>query len=168
MLLQAVWFTVAAASCWLTDTACSIQVIWTVQLAGPPPDVGGQLIVAVGLGSRAASDTPHRARSKAASCSVLQTAALPAVPTQTRLGLLTCVWVVIRPTAVITRQRDQAELAVESCSVSVVPAKPAAVVAKPSRLYVIAVTLLSPMKVSGVVPVNAPCTRSTPAALFRS
>src|SRR5439155_10828906 len=83
-------------------------------------------------------------------------------------GLLTCVWVVIRPTAVITRQRDQAELAVESCSVSVVPAKPAAVVAKPSRLYVTAVTLLSAMKVSGVVPVKAPCTRSTPAALFRS
>src|SRR5207237_570782 len=66
MLLQAVLFTVAAASCWLTDTACSIQVIWTVQLAGPPPGVGGQLIVAVGLGSRAASDTLHRARAEAA------------------------------------------------------------------------------------------------------
>src|SRR2546429_3099899 len=88
MLLQAVLFTVAAASCWLTDTACSIQVIWTVQLAGPPPGVGGQLIVAVGLGSRAASDTLHRARSKAASCSVLQRAPLPAAPTQTLLGML--------------------------------------------------------------------------------
>src|SRR5205807_1988436 len=86
--MHAVWFTVAAASCWLTDTACSIQAIWTVQLGGPPPSAGGHLIVAVGLGSRAASDTPHRARSKAASCSVLQTAPLPAVPTQTRLGLL--------------------------------------------------------------------------------
>src|SRR5437879_10925394 len=88
MLLQAVWFTVAAASCWLTDTACSIQAIWTVQLAGPPPGVGGQLIVAVGLGSRAASDTPHRARSKAASCSELQAAPLPTVPMHTLLGML--------------------------------------------------------------------------------
>src|SRR5436309_803949 len=88
MFLQRVLFTVAAASCWLTDTACSIQVIWTVQLAGPPPGVGGHLIVAVGVGSRAASDTPHRARSKAASCTGLQSAPPPAVPTQTRLGLL--------------------------------------------------------------------------------
>src|SRR5438067_8012889 len=88
MLLQAVLFTVAAASCWVADTACSIQVIWTVQLAGPPPGVGAQLIVAVGLGSRALSDTLHRARSKAASCSVLQRAPLPAVPTQTLLGML--------------------------------------------------------------------------------
>src|SRR5438046_4898902 len=88
MLLQAVLFTVAAASCWLTDTACSIQVIWTVQLAGPPPGVGRQMIVAVGLGSRALNDTLHRSSSKAASCSVLKTAPLPAVPTQTRPGLL--------------------------------------------------------------------------------
>src|SRR5437762_1135757 len=83
-------------------------------------------------------------------------------------GLLTCVWVVIRPTPVITRQRDQAELAVESCSVSVVPTMPAAVVANPSRLYVTALTLPSAIKVSGVEPVKAPCTRSTPAEIGRA
>src|SRR5207248_10803159 len=61
----------------------------------------------------------------------------------------------------MTRQRVQAPLAVESCRVMVVVANPAAVLAKPSRLYVIAVTLGVALKVSGTWPLNGPCTRST-------
>src|SRR5205823_1925264 len=75
-------------------------------------------------------------------------------------GFIACVWVLSMAGA-MTRQRVQAPLAVESCRVMVVVTNPAAVLAKPSRLYVIAVTLWVALKVSGTWPLNAPCTRST-------
>src|ERR1700719_3436732 len=61
----------------------------------------------------------------------------------------------------MTRQRVQAPLAVDSFRVMVVVRNPAAVLGKPSRLYVIAVTALLAPKVSGIWPVNRLCTRST-------
>src|SRR3984893_668948 len=72
-----------------------------------------------------------------------------------------CVWVLSGVAGAMTRQRVQGPLAVESCKVMVVVRKPAAVLGKPSRLYVIAVTALLALKVSGIRPVNGLCTRST-------
>src|SRR5882762_3377092 len=72
-----------------------------------------------------------------------------------------CGWALSGVAAAMTRQRLQAALFVESCRLMVVVTNPAAVLAKPSRLYVIAVTLAVALKVSGTLPANAPCTRST-------
>src|ERR1700746_3325586 len=59
-----------------------------VQLAGAaPPATGGQLTAAVALGSRAASATVQRARSKAASGTAVHCAPPPTVPMHTALGL---------------------------------------------------------------------------------
>src|SRR2546430_13091189 len=91
----------------------------------------------------------------------VQTCALPISFHQQVSGFIACVWVLSGVSGAMTRQRVQAPLAVESCRVMVVATNPAAVLAKPSRLYVIAVTLLVALKVSGTWPLNAPCTRST-------
>src|SRR5882762_1960586 len=74
---------------------------------------------------------------------------------------MVCVWALSGVAAAMTKQRLQAALFVESCRLMVVVTNPAAVLGKPSRLYVIAVTALLALKVSGIRPVNALCTRST-------
>src|SRR5439155_191280 len=153
-------FAAAFVSCWLIATAFSLQLMVMVQLGGAPA-LAGQSMLALAFGSRPVTLVLHRARSKAASGSATHGAPKHTSFGTVAMSAIACVWVLSGVAGAMTRQRVQAPLTVESCRVMVVVTNPAAVLAKPSRLYVIAVTLLVALKVSGTWPLNAPCTRST-------